>query len=180
MIFSPIRLKKFPVNLRQEQSQTDVRSMAFTEKQKRKLNELIEPFLADRNIELIETKLKRTGQNKTLEIVIDKEGGITVEECAQTSRKISLILDVEELFAFSYGLEVGSPGIFRVLKKESDFIRFLNSRVKAVYHTTGKEMKRCVGILTQYRNRQLTIRDGNRNTTVDLDRIEKVHLYPEL
>lgn len=154
--------------------------MTYTEKQKSRLERLIEPLLTDLNFELVDTKLKKSNENKVLDIVIDREGGITVEDCVCASRKISLILDMEDLFPFPYRLEVGSPGIFRELRKESDYCRFLNSRVKTVYYTLEGSKRKLIGILTQYRNRRLTIRNGAQETTINLDRIKKIHLFPEI
>ena len=152
----------------------------MTENEKSRLNGPIEPLLADLNIELVDAELKRADQKRVLDIVIDKEGGVAVEDCACASRKISLVLDAEDMFAFSYTLKVGSPGIFRELKRESDFFRFLRSRVKAAYCAPDGNRRKLVGILARYQERRLTIRHGEQETTIDLDRIEKIRLFPEL
>lgn len=154
--------------------------MSLTKRQKKRLDQLIDPLLADLDIELVDIKLRQVNQTKELEVVIDKEGGVTVEDCARASREISLILDAEDLFSFQYALEVGSPGIFRELKKESEFLKFMNSRVKAVYYTAGKNKKKFIGLLTHYQDHQITLKDEKQQIMISKDQIKKIQLYPEI
>lgn len=66
-----------------------------------------------------------------LRVVIDREDGVTVEDCATVSRQLSALLDVEEdLIPHSYNLEVSSPGLERPLQRDEDFRRFAGRRVR--------------------------------------------------
>lgn len=66
-----------------------------------------------------------------LRIVIDRDGGVTVEDCAAVSRQLSTLLDVEaDLIPHSYNLEVSSPGLDRPLRQDVDFRRFSGRRVR--------------------------------------------------
>lgn len=142
---------------------------------------LIQPTLDDLGIELIDLDLKRESNNHILDVVIDKEGGVTLDDCSAVSSKISLILDVEDPFPFEYHLEVGSPGVYRELTKEKDFIRYKNSQVKVVFKGAYKGRKKFVGILKEYHHpSSVTLEGEKQEITVDLDHIRKIHLFPEM
>ena len=80
-----------------------------------------------------------------LRITIDKEGGVTIEDCEQVSRLISRIFEVEEI---DYNrLEVGSPGVDRPLRTVTDFKRFIGERVQLRFHTARDNHKVFTGIL---------------------------------
>ncbi len=61
---------------------------------------------------------------------MDREGGVTIDDCAQVSRELGTVLDVRELIPNPYVLEVSSPGLTRPLKKAEDFQKFRNHLVK--------------------------------------------------
>ncbi|MBI5559744.1 MAG: ribosome maturation factor RimP [Deltaproteobacteria bacterium] len=67
---------------------------------------------------------------RVLRILIDKPGGVTVEDCAKVSRELSTILDVEDMMPESYSLEVSSPGLDRPLIREKDFIGAVGHKVR--------------------------------------------------
>jgi len=83
-------------------------------------------------VELVEVELRGGGKARTLRITIDKPEGVTHEDCANVSREVSAILDVEDdaVAGGCYTLEVSSPGLDRKLLTEQDYKRFTGSRVK--------------------------------------------------
>ena len=76
-----------------------------------------------RGLELVEVELFRAGRREVLRVYLDRPGGITVDECAESSREISALLDAEELFQQAYTLEVSSPGLDRPLRTPRDWAR---------------------------------------------------------
>lgn len=88
-----------------------------------RIREIVERVTARENIELVHVELSG-GRNPILRILIDKPGGVTIDDCAHISERVSLILDVEDPIAGQYMLEVASPGLDRGLYKESDYERF--------------------------------------------------------
>ncbi len=92
--------------------------------------ELIQPILDDLGLELVDLVYQRENRGWMLRFYLDKEGGINLDNCAEASREISAILDVEDLIGSAYTLEVSSPGINRPLKKSRDFERFAGQNVK--------------------------------------------------
>ena len=152
----------------------------ISDAQLRTLVEAIEPLMAELGFELVDIKSRSSNDKQILDIQIDKEGGINVEDCAKASRKISLILDVEDMFPFEYVLEVGSPGIFRELKKEKDFLRFLGDRVKVQYNTADQKTKKIIGLLKAYEAQTVIITDTQSEYRLNLQQIKKIQLYPEI
>jgi ribosome maturation factor RimP len=84
---------------------------------------VIEKVAEREGIELVHAEMAGD-RRPTLKVLIDKPGGVTLDDCATISRKLGLTLDVEDLIPYRYLLEVASPGLDRGLYKESDYERF--------------------------------------------------------
>jgi ribosome maturation factor RimP len=118
-----------------------------------KIQRLIDPILRDLDMELVDIEFKRGGKGWILRIFIDKEGGVTLDDCADVSREVGSVLDVEDVIDASYQLEVSSPGIERPLKKLQDYERFAGQMVKVKTFekldpdNRGQERKTFVGKL---------------------------------
>src|SRR5437764_14548186 len=96
-----------------------------------RVREIAERVAASSGLEVVEVELRGGGKARMLRIFIDKPDGVTHEDCANLSREIGTILDVEDAIpGGSYTLEVSSPGLDRKLFKAADFERFQGSRVK--------------------------------------------------
>ena len=104
--------------------------MAGQETVLERVRTLVEPILATLGFELVELEYKREGRGWTLRFYLDKEGGITLDDCADASREIGMLLEVEDVIPSAYNLEVSSPGIDRPLKKATDYERFKGRLVK--------------------------------------------------
>ncbi len=85
---------------------------------------MAEPLLVGKNMELVDLEFRKEGVGKVLRLFIDKADGITVEDCANISRELSTLMDVNETIEEKYVLEVSSPGLRRPLKKIDDFKKF--------------------------------------------------------
>lgn len=95
-----------------------------------RVTELAEPLAASLGLELAEVEYKQEGARLVLRIFIDRDGGVTLDDCAAVSRELAEILDVEDFIQSRYSLEVSSPGLNRPLKKPSDYERFTGRLVK--------------------------------------------------
>jgi ribosome maturation factor RimP len=96
-----------------------------------KIRDIAERVAASEGLEVLEVEM-RGGRPALLRIVIDKEAGVTHQDCETVSRQMSAILDVEDLIAHSYTLEVSSPGAERKLTREGEFARFQGHLAKVV------------------------------------------------
>ena len=96
-----------------------------------RVREIAERVAASAGLEVVECEMRGAGKARMLRIFIDKPGGVTHEDCANLSREVGTILDVEDVVpGGSYTLEVSSPGLDRKLSRAQDFARFTGSRVK--------------------------------------------------
>jgi len=82
---------------------------------------MLEPTVESLSFELLGVEFVRAGKHSTLRLFIDHADGINVDHCAEVSRQVSAILDVEDPISTEYNLEVSSPGLDRPLFKLSHF-----------------------------------------------------------
>src|SRR2546427_10738298 len=100
-----------------------------------RVREIAERVGASTGLEIVEVELRGGGKARMLRIFIDKSGGVTHEDCANMSREVGTILDIEDVVpGGSYLLEVSSPGLDRKLVRPADYERFTGSRVKLTTH----------------------------------------------
>ncbi len=98
----------------------------------RQLTEMLEAPVVAAGYELVRLEFVRAGQHSTLRIFIDHENGFTVEESAEVSRHLSVVLDVEDPISVFYNLEVSSPGLERPLFKAAHYEQFIGHEVSIV------------------------------------------------
>ncbi len=99
----------------------------------RRVEEILTPILERKGYVLVDIEFKGAGRKQILRVFIDRrEGGITVNECARVSEELSLVLDVEDFISGPYILEVSSPGLDRVLKKDREINWAIGKNVRVV------------------------------------------------
>jgi len=112
-----------------------------------RVEEFISPLLADMGIELVEIQFRREGHGWVLRLFIDRQGGVTLENCTAVSREVSRYLEVEDPIEQAYHLEVSSPGLERPLKKKDDFIRFAGRRARVKMQEKIDDQRVFIGTL---------------------------------
>lgn len=115
-----------------------------------KTEKLILPIIEENNFELVDVEYVREGGNYFLRVYIDKEGGITIDDCEVVSRSLSELLDEDDFIPDAYILEVSSPGLGRPLKKEKDFDRNIGKEVEVKLYKQINKQKEYSGILVSY------------------------------
>ena len=95
-----------------------------------KIEEFAEALLVSMGMELVEVQFRREGHGWVLRLYIDKEGGVSLENCSDVSREVSRFLDVEDLISHAYHLEVSSPGLERPLRSLADFQKFTGEKAR--------------------------------------------------
>lgn len=146
------------------------------------IRDLSRPILDEKIFELVDVELVRSGRESVLRLFIDKQGGITLDDCADFSHELSLILDVEDIFPDNYTLEVSSPGLDRPLKKAEDFVRFTGRLIRVKTYEqfpddTGNKRKTFLGTLDGYDGVavRMKLKEG-QTATIPLERIAKANL----
>lgn len=94
------------------------------------IQRIVEPVLMDMGYELVDSSFTKQGRDWYLRLFIDKEGGVSLDDCVAVSREIGVVLDAEDPVPGAYHLEVSSPGLDRPLTKEQDFSRFQGQSVR--------------------------------------------------
>ena len=127
-------------------------------------------------MELVEIQFRREGHGWVLRLFIDKEGGITIDDCAAVSREISAYLEVEDLIDHAYHLEVSSPGLERPLRKHEDFTRFVDrlARIKLREPINGQRV--LIGTLRGLEGETVLLEMDNETVRIDLENIAKARL----
>lgn len=98
---------------------------------KEKLEKETEPLLTENGFELVDLRVLRQGAKPLLQFFVDREnGGVTLDDCGRMSEKIGAYLDVNDVIPGGYILEISSPGLDRLLRKEKDFLRFKGAGAK--------------------------------------------------
>ena len=97
-----------------------------------KTEQLILPILERMQFELVDVEYVKEGSTYYLRAYIDKEGGITINDCEAVAREMNELLDQEDFISDSYTFEVSSPGLGRPLKKEKDYVKYEKEQLKKV------------------------------------------------
>lgn len=148
----------------------------------KRLAQIVTPAIEGLGFELVRLRYGGT-KRKTLQIMADRpEGGIVVDECARISETVSAILDVEDLIADDYALEVSSPGIDRPLTRLKDFEDWNGYVVRIESTEMIDGQKRFKGILRGVESGEvlLEIPQGTIGLSFDLLADAKLVLTDEL
>jgi ribosome maturation factor RimP len=158
-----------------------------------KVREVAERVAASGGLEVVEVELRGGGKARMLRIVIDKPAGVTHEDCANLSREVGTILDVEDAVpGGSYTLEVSSPGLDRKLTRPADYERFAGSRVKVTTLKPVNGNRHFEGRLESFQHGHLTLDltavkkkrrpepGAAEKLEIDLANVEKANLVPEI
>ena len=140
------------------------------------LQQILETTLPGMGYELVDVELTAQG---ILRVFIDKEGGITVEDCAAVSNHLSRVFMVEDV-DYKH-LEISSPGLDRPLKKAADFVRFTGSMVKLKTRLPVDGQKNFIGRIESFDEAAQTIVlafDG-KTAQIELSNVDKARIKPE-
>ena len=142
--------------------------------------ELIEPVLLANGLELVDVEFKKEGKSWVLRIYIDKESGVTLTDCQKVSGLTGDLIEVEDVIDPEYTLEVSSPGLNRVLKKEKDFIKFCGKKISVQCHVPLNGNKSFIGSLINFKNQSIYLEMDGQLYTIPLNRVAKANLVIEI
>ncbi|NVN89908.1 MAG: ribosome maturation factor RimP [Desulfuromonadales bacterium] len=147
-----------------------------------RIRALAEPILCSMNLELVEVEFNRSGREAVLRMFIDKEGGVMLDDCADFSRELSILLDIEDFIPCEYNLEVSSPGLDRPLKTKADYERFAGRLIKVRTYEpfqddAGNKRKTFLGRLDGLKDGVvvMTLNEG-QTASIPLERVAKANL----
>lgn len=131
--------------------------MSKREVYEQKTEEILLPIVEEYGFELVDVEYVKEGGTWYLRTYIDKEGGISIDDCEKVSRRLSDVLDEKDYIDDTYIMEVSSPGLGRPLKKEKDFKRSLGKEVDIRTYRMIDKQKEFTGILKDYDKDTVTI-----------------------
>lgn len=139
--------------------------------------ELVAPIAESFGLEVIEVLYEKKYDGMNLTIVIDKDGGVTINDCETLHRAIDQPLDELDPIDCAYTLNVSSPGIDRPLKTERDYKRNLNKKISVKLYKAIDSKKTFVGILTAYDDETFTI-TTDKGKTITFVKKDTAHVEP--
>lgn len=128
----------------------------------KKVEEYVMPIIEQNNYELVETEFVKEGANYYLRLYIDKEGGFSINDCEIVSRYLEQKLEEDDFIDKAYILEVSSPGIDRVLKKDSEYVKYKGRIVDIKLYKPIDKVKEFQGELIGLVDDKIVIKENNQ------------------
>jgi len=144
------------------------------------LENLLSPVISSIGYELVYVYYLKENKNWIVRVAIDKEGGVSLNDCEHVSKVIDGKLDEIDLIKTSYLLEVCSPGLDRPLIKEKDFVRFQGKKIKVKTREPMENRKNFAGVLKEFTDGTVTLIDGEAIFLIPLENIQKANLITEI
>ncbi len=141
-----------------------------------KLEALMTPLLEQEGAELVDLEYVREGSQWVLRVYIDKPPRISLDDCAYFSDRIGSLLDSSGILAAAYVLEVSSPGIDRVIKKEKDFQRFTGKAVKIQLKEPLEGRRNFSGVIRGCQGGQVAFECEGKTFSFEIGLIEEARL----
>jgi ribosome maturation factor RimP len=138
------------------------------------------PVADEQGVWIVDVEMAGSARKPTVRVFIDKEGGVTLDDCERFSRAMSALLDVEDVIPFSYVLEVSSPGLDRPLRDIRDFERSVGKLARVVTRESIANQTFFVGrIMAVKENTVMLMVHNKEEVDIPFDRISKARLEIE-
>ena len=144
------------------------------------IEQTVASALEGQGVELVDLVIQNQGRKKLLQFFVDKQGGVTLDDCATLTDKIDSILEMENLMDGAYILEVSSPGIKRALKKPAHFKKFVGERIRVVVKNPIEGRGFFTGQLASANDQGFMLDDGTTQFNFKYEDVKKVNLDPVL
>ena len=128
-----------------------------------KIEEIVKPYAENLSLSIWEITFKKEGTDWYLRIFIDKDGGVSIDDCVDLTHAITKPIDEADPISQSYMLEVCSPGVERELKKDWHFEKYVGSKVMVRTIRPIDNVRDFNGVLTSYNNCELTVKLQDEN-----------------
>ena len=140
------------------------------------VTQFAKPIVEEKGCSLWDVEYVREGSERFLRIYIDKEGGVSIDDCEAISRAIDPILDEKDPIPESYHFEVCSAGLERPLKRPADFQQFMGSDVLVKLYRPRNGLKEFPGVLRGYEDGRVTVEAGKETITFEKSEVALVRL----
>jgi ribosome maturation factor RimP len=144
-----------------------------------RVRQVADPLLNAEGFELVEVTFRRESRGWVLRLYADKEGGITLDDCAEISREVGRVLDVEDFILSPYTLEVSSPGLTRSLRNERDFMKYRDQWVRVTTRQPVGNRRQWKGRLRGVEGDQIEIEVDGELFRIPLSNVARANLEIE-
>lgn len=145
-----------------------------------KITELAESAAGQYAVEVVDIELAGSSSKPHIKVFIDKEGGVSLEDCTKFSRALSALFDVEDPIPTAYILEVSSPGLDRPLKAMKDFERSIGKLARVITRERLENQNIFRGRIAEVKGDLVTLSVDDRIIEIPFDQISKARLEIEL
>jgi ribosome maturation factor RimP len=137
------------------------------------------PVLEESGLELVDIQYRREQNGWILRLIIDKQDGLNLNDCAVVSREISQLLDIENFIDQAYNLEVTSPGLDRPLKSIAEFERFVGrkAKIKTIDPIAGEHV--FIGKINRTEGESIVLEVGTKEVIILFSQVAKARLEVE-
>lgn len=143
------------------------------------IRSMVEPVLQAMGLQLWGVEYLGQGRHTLLRIYIEKEGGVNVEDCADASRQISGLLDVEDPISTEYTLEVSSPGVDRMLFTLEQYRQYAGWQAKIRLSESFEGRRNFQGRLGNMTGDEVVLLVGEDKYEFPIELIEKANVVAE-
>ena len=142
-----------------------------------KIAEIARPVVEEEGCSLWDVEYVREAGTWYLRVFIDRDGGVSIDDCERVSRRLDPILDEEDPIPDSYVFEVGSAGADRELKRPGDFEQFMGSEVEVKLYRPVDGSKHYTGTLSGYEDGTVILSTGEKTLRFPKEQVAQVRLY---
>ena len=154
--------------------------MSKKETYEAKATAMLEPICAANGVEIYDVEYVSEAGEWYLRAYIDKEGGVTINDCEAVSRAFSDALDADDFIEDAYYLEVSSPGLGRALKKDSHLQKSIGQEVEIKTYKPIDKVKEFSGILKSFNDKEITVETDGKDITFNRQDIALIKLALDL
>jgi ribosome maturation factor RimP len=147
-------------------------------KKERELETLLAPTVAALGLRVWGIEYLGQGKHSVLRIYIDRDEGVTIDDCEAVSKQVSEVLDVEDALPSSYTLEVSSPGMDRLLFKPEQYAESIGETVDVRLNYPFEGRRRVVGALTGLENDEMVVQVEDSEYQIPLSNVQRARIVP--
>lgn len=148
-------------------------------RKEKEIEALLAPVVALEDCEIWGVEYRAQGRHSKLALYIDNQEGVSVEHCERVSRRVSDVLDVEEVLTGAYTLEVSSPGMDRILFKPEQYERCAGEEIDVRLNYPVDGSKRVKGVLMGLEGGEAVVRVNEDEYLLPLENVQRARLVPQ-
>jgi ribosome maturation factor RimP len=147
-------------------------------KKERELEALLSPTVTAMGLRVWGIEYLGQGKHSVLRVYIDRDEGVTIDDCENVSKQVSELLDVEDALPASYTLEVSSPGMDRLLFKPEQYAESIGETVDVRLNYPFEGRRRVVGALTGLENDEMVVQVEDSEYQIPLSNVQRARIVP--